>query len=252
VIAAQLYTVRDHLRDPSRVGVVLRRLREIGYRAVEVAGLGPAAQHRFGGELAAAEMVACAAHVSLERLVSDLDGVAAECQEWGCQYVVLPSVPDEYRSEDGYRRFAAEAGELAAMLRPFALQLVYHNHSHELERYGKQTGLDVLFAAAAPDVLKAELDTYWLQYGGVNPAASIRRLKGRVPLVHLKDMAVRQGGPVMAEVGEGNLDWPEILDACRFAGTEWLVVEQDESERDPMESLAISYANLVELVAGLH
>jgi sugar phosphate isomerase/epimerase len=214
LIAAQLYTVRDQLQDPSRVGEVLRRLRDIGYRAVEVAGLGPGARERFGAELAGAEMLACAAHVSLERLVSDLDGVAAECREWGCTYVVLPSLPDEYRSEGGYRRFAAEAVELAARLRAFALQLVYHNHSHELERYGNQTGLDVLFGAAAAGDLEAELDTYWLQHGGLNPAACIRRFKGRVPLVHLKDMAVRDGKPLMAEVGEGNLDWPDILNAC--------------------------------------
>jgi sugar phosphate isomerase/epimerase len=250
LIAAQLYTVRDQLRDPSQVGSVLRRLRDIGYRAVEVAGLGPGARERFAAELSGAELVACAVHVPLERLVGDLDGVAAECREWGCGYVVLPSLPDGYRSEAGYRRFAAEAAELATRLRAFALQLVYHNHSHELERYGKQTGLELLLAASASDTLKAELDTYWLQYGGVNPSSYIRRFKGRVPLVHLKDMAVRDGRPMMAEVGEGNLDWPDILNACRDAGTEWLVVEQDESERNPMESLAISHANLAKFVSS--
>jgi sugar phosphate isomerase/epimerase len=250
LIAVQLYTLRARLQDPSGLSGVLGRLREIGYGAVEVAGLGPAVQERFGEELTRNELVACAVHVSLERLRSDLDDVAADCREWGCRYAVLPSLPDEYRSEAGYRRFAAEAVELAERLRAFELQLVYHNHSHELERYGTQTGLGLLFAATAPDTLKAELDTYWLQFGGANPAAWIRRFKGRAPLVHLKDMAVREGRPLMAEVGEGNLDWPDVLSACRDAGTEWLVVEQDESERDPMESVAISHANLVRLLAG--
>jgi sugar phosphate isomerase/epimerase len=249
MIAVQLYTVRDQLLDLSRVGGVLGRLREIGYRAVEVAGLGPAAHERFGAELARAGMVACAAHVSLERLVADLDGVGAQCTEWGCRYVVVPSLPDEYRSQEGYLRFAAEAVELAARLRSFGLQLAYHNHSHELERYGEQTGLEALLAATSTGTLQAEFDTYWLQYGGANPAAWIRRFKGRVPLVHLKDMAVVGGRPVDVEVGEGNLDWAEILNACRYAGTEWLVVEQDESRRDPMESVAISYANLARLTA---
>jgi sugar phosphate isomerase/epimerase len=163
--------------------------------------------------------------------------------------VVVPSLPEEYRSEQGYRRFAVEATELASRLRPSGLKLVYHNHSHELERFGRQTGLETLFAAASPDALMAELDTYWLQHGGVNPAAWIRRFKHRAPLVHLKDMAVDQGKPVDAEIGEGNLDWVEILSACRDAGTEWLVVEQDEPRRDPMESVAISYANLSKLAA---
>jgi sugar phosphate isomerase/epimerase len=48
----------------------------------------------------------------------------------------------------------------------------------------------------------------------------------------------------MMEVGEGNLDWPAILDAAREAGTEWYLVEQDTCQRDPFESLAISFRNL--------
>lgn len=247
MIAAQLYTVRDQLQDPSRLGGVLGRLREIGYRAVEVAGLGPRTIGRFGGELARAELTACAAHASLDRLTSDLAGVAAECQEWGCQYVVVPSLPTEYRSAAGFRRFAGEADELARGLQQFGLKLVYHNHSYELERWNGQTGLEALFAATPAHTLQAALDTYWLQYGGANAADWIRRLKGRVPLVHLKDMAVVDGNPVMAEVGEGNLEWAPILDACRAAGTQWLVVEQDECRRDPMESLAISFSNLTKL-----
>jgi sugar phosphate isomerase/epimerase len=249
VIAVQLYTIRSLLQDPSGLGGVLERLREIGYRAVEVAGLGPKAIDHFGDELKRAGMVACAAHVALDRLMRDLDSVAAECKEWGCEYVVVPSLPEEYRSEQGYRRFAAEATELASRLRPSGLKLVYHNHSHELERFGQQTGLQTLFTTASPDALMAELDTYWLQYGGVNPAACIGRFKHRAPLVHLKDMAVDGGRPVDAEIGEGNLDWVEILSACRDAGTEWLVVEQDEPRRDPMESVAISYANLSKFAA---
>jgi sugar phosphate isomerase/epimerase len=249
MVAVQLYTLRQHLQDPARVGGVLGRLREIGYGAVEVAGLGPRAHETFGVELARSGLVACAAHVQLERLVADLDGVGAECKEWGCRYVVVPGLPDAYRSQDGYRRFAAEAVALAQGLRAFGLQLVYHNHSHELERYGLQTGLEALLASTSKETLQAELDTYWLQYGGASPSGWIRRYRGRVPLVHLKDMVVVGGRTVDAEIGEGNLDWAEILQACRDAGTEWLVVEQDQPRRDPLESVAISYVNLERVTA---
>ena len=245
MIAAQLYTVRDQLQDPSRLSGVLGRVREIGYPAVEVAGLGKRTFERFGQELSRSGLLACAAHVSLERLQSDLAAAAAECKEWGCKYVVVPALPERDRSIEGYKRFAAEAGELARGLKPHGLELVYHNHAFELQRWNRQTGLEALFAAS--NGLQAELDTYWLQFGGVNPAAWIRRFKHRAPLVHLKDMAVERGRPVDAEIGEGNLDWVEILSACRDAGTEWLVVEQDEPRRDPLESVAISYANLSKL-----
>jgi sugar phosphate isomerase/epimerase len=247
LIAAQLYTVRDQIKDPSRVGGVLGRLREIGYRAVEVAGLGPITPERLGQEMARAGLTACAAHAPLERLTGDLAAVAAECREWGCQYVVIPGLPNEYRSAEGLQRFAREADELGRNLQPFGLRLAYHNHSFELERWDGQTWLEGLFAATPAETLQAELDTYWLQYGGANPVEWILRLKNRVPLVHLKDMAVVGGKTVMAEVGEGNLDWARILEACHTAGTEWLVVEQDECLRDPIESLAISFNNLTRL-----
>ena len=73
---------------------------------------------------------------------------------------------------------------------------------------------------------------------------AIRKLKGRMPLVHLKDMVMRGHEQLMAEVGEGNLNWPAILDACREAGVVWYIVEQDTCQRDPFESLAISLSNL--------
>lgn len=250
MIALQLYTIRDRLQDPGTLGEVLSRVREIGYRAVEVAGLSPASRQIFGRELNKAGLVACASHSPLDQLRADPEGVAAECREWGCDFVVVPALPNSERTLDGYRNFAAEAGELAGSLRRHGLQLVYHNHAYELERFGERTGLEVLLDDTAPDALQAELDTYWLQHGGANPAAWIRRYSGRVPLVHCKDMAVDRGSPFQAEVGEGNLDWADILDACRDAKTKWLIVEQDESRRSPLDSVAISYENLSRLMIG--
>ena len=250
MIAVQLYTLRSLLSDPARLGGVLGRIREIGYQTVEVAGLGPRTIDRFGEELARAGLDACAVHAGLDRLTEDFDAVVEECTRWRCEYVVVPSIPASYRSGDGYRRFAAEVAGLAPRLREHGLRLAYHNHAFELERYDGQTGLETVFASAGPDALDAELDTYWLQFGGVNPASWIRLFKDRVPLVHLKDMAIKDGDPVDAEIGEGNLDWVEILTACRDAGTRWLVVEQDDPRRDPLQAVAISYRNLVRLLSS--
>jgi sugar phosphate isomerase/epimerase len=240
MIAAQLYTLRRQLHDPG----ILERLREIGYEAVEVAGLEPATAEGFGEELRRAGLVACAAHVSVEALLNDLANVAAQCRAWGCRFVVVPSLPPPYHSGEGFRRFAGEAVDIAHALTPFELRLAYHNHSFELERWDGKAGLEILFEAAPPAALDAELDTYWLQVAGASPVAWLQSLTGRVPLVHLKDAAVVGGRVVQAEVGEGNLDWPGILAACRGAGTEWFVVEQDETDGDPLESLAVSYRNL--------
>jgi sugar phosphate isomerase/epimerase len=248
MIAAQLYTVRDRLQHRHQLVEVLGRLREIGYEGVEVASLGPDAADHFGEELTRAGLTACAAHESLERLTADLPGVAARCRDWGCRYVVVPSVPQPYHSAAGFRRFGGKAVEIARQLSTHGLGLAYHNHNFELQRWEGTTGLEILFESVPADLLRAELDTYWLQASGASPATWLRKLKGRVPLVHLKDMTVVEGRAVQTEIGNGNLDWPEILNAAREAGVEWLIVEQDDSEHDSLESLAISYRNLADLL----
>jgi sugar phosphate isomerase/epimerase len=86
-----------------------------------------------------------------------------------------------------------------------------------------------------------------VQHGGGDPAAWIRKVANRMPVVHLKDMVIVDRQPTMAEVGEGNMNWAAILDACRESGVEWYAVEQDITPGDPFESLAISYRNLAEM-----
>jgi sugar phosphate isomerase/epimerase len=251
LIAAQLYTVRDRLRDADGVANALSQLREIGYDSVEVAGLGPGMADHLESCMKAAGIDACAAHISLDELTASPGAVASRCSRWGCKYVVVPSVPPGFQSAPGYRKFAEMATALAADLRRYGLGLAYHNHDYELERTNDTSGLEILYSAASPENLKAELDTYWLEFAHASSAKWIRRMAGRVPLVHLKDMTIVDGAPTQTEVGEGSLDWPDILRACRDAGTEWLIVEQDATTRDPLESLDISHRNLTRLLAEI-
>jgi sugar phosphate isomerase/epimerase len=108
---------------------------------------------------------------------------------------------------------------------------------------GGHTWLAQLFDRTDPRQVKAELDTYWIQHGGGDPAAWIRRYAGRVPLLHLKDMCITpQREQRYAEVGAGNLNWPAILAAAADAGVECYIVEQDECyARDPFDSVALSF-----------
>jgi sugar phosphate isomerase/epimerase len=67
-------------------------------------------------------------------------------------------------------------------------------------------------------------------------------------VVHLKDMAVIGRQQVFAEIGEGNMNYKDIIQACRETGVEWYVVEQDVCRRDPFESLEISLNYLQKLL----
>jgi sugar phosphate isomerase/epimerase len=243
-IAAQLYTLRASLRTAEEIAQTLPKVARLGYRAVQLSALGPIDTRELKGILEGEGLEVCATHVGFERLRDELDSVVDEHQILGCKYVAIGGLPAEYRNADGYHRFAREASVVGRRMRARGLVFGYHNHSFELEKFGGRTALEILYAESDPENFTAEIDTYWIQHGGGDPAWWIRRVKGRSPLVHLKDMVMRGREQLMAEVGEGNLNWPEILAACRDAGVEWYIVEQDVCQRDPLESLGISLRNL--------
>jgi sugar phosphate isomerase/epimerase len=113
-----------------------------------------------------------------------------------------------------------------------------------------RTGLQTLVDGSVAEVFSFEIDTYWIQHGGGNPVSWLSSLAGRMPLVHVKDMAMRGSEQLFAEVGEGNLEWSGILDACRDGGVEWYLVEQDICQGDPFDALGVSLRNLRGM--GLH
>jgi sugar phosphate isomerase/epimerase len=139
--------------------------------------------------------------------------------------------------------FAREASEVARRLAQGGIGFVYHNHSFELEKFGDKTGLRILYDESDPEAFTSEIDTYWIQHGGENPAEYIRKYANRCPLVHLKDMLADEQ-KTFAEVGGGILDWPAIFKASEAAGAKWYIVEQDRCQRPPLESVKISFENL--------
>jgi sugar phosphate isomerase/epimerase len=244
VLAAQLYTLRDFTKTPADIATTFKKVREIGYQAVQCSALGPIPPADLRKILDDNGLFCCATHIGFERMRDDPDGVIAEHKTIGCPYTAVGSLPASYRNAEGYVKFAKEASAVAKRLKASGLTWGYHNHSFELEKFGARTGLEILYAESDPQYFTAEIDTYWIAHGGGDPAQWIRSVKGRSPLVHFKDMTIKDGKQIMAEVGEGNLNWPAILAACKEAGVIWYIVEQDTCQRDPFESLAISLRNL--------
>ncbi len=107
--------------------------------------------------------------------------------------------------------------------------------------HGGKTLFDLLIDEGGPDFM-LEVDVYWVHHAGVNPVRIFERCKGRTPVIHLKDReVVANDGPVMAPIGEGNMDWQSILPACVLAGVDWYAVEQDVCRRDPFDCLRSSF-----------
>lgn len=243
-IALQLYTLRDHVAKD--LAGTLNQVAEMGYQGVELAGygdLGTAEKVKRALESSGLQLVS--SHVGSQDLQNDLQRVIDEALILGNKYVTCSGLFGEGRNEDAYKAFAKLANEAGAKLNSAALQLCYHNHDFEFnEKVDGMAALDYLYANTEPTLLQAELDTYWVEKGGVDPAEYIRKYAERVPLLHIKDMA-KDESKTFAEVGEGSLDWNAIFAAAEeVGGTVSYIVEQDVCPGEPLDSVRKSIENL--------
>ncbi|MCY4063195.1 MAG: sugar phosphate isomerase/epimerase [Chloroflexi bacterium] len=250
-IAAQLFTIRDFTKTRKDFVASMAKIRDIGYQAVQVSQIGDITDADVKRICDDNGLTICNTHVSVDDLLRKPDAVIEQHRLWGASHVAIGGMPLEYReSEAGFRRFAEIANGIGERLYEAGLSFSYHNHSFEFLRFGARSGLELIFDETDPRFVQAELDTYWIQHGGADPVLWIEKMQDRMPVIHLKDMVMlpaEVGGqprPAFAEVGEGNMNFAGILAACQHIGVEWYAVEQDICQRDPFESLAISFRNL--------
>jgi len=232
-LGVQLFTLRD-VMDKDLAGT-LRKVGEAGYRYVETAGLHGRTPEEFRRELDAAGLQAVACHVGLPEVEERLDENARIAEVLGVEWLVVPWIPKE-AYEGGWAKFGERLGVVAKNVIAKGLKFGYHNHAFEFEPENGVPGYELLWQGA-PETVEAEIDVYWAQHAGHDPANWLRRLAGRVPLAHFKDG--RDG--TMTPVGEGDLDWPGIIAAAKLAGVQYAIVELDECPRDPVECVVASY-----------
>ena len=251
-LAVQTYTIRDFIGTAEGLADSLKRIAAIGYPAVQLSAVGamtgerPAVSARQARQMLDDNGLRCiATHRSWDAIASQTDSEIAFHRELSCDFTAIGGLPPGYGDAgvDGYRRFAADSAPVIRRLKDAGIRFGYHNHAHEFQRIGpgQRTLYDIFIEEAGPD-FNLEVDVYWVAHAGANPERIMQRCAGRAPVIHLKDKeVVPREGPVMAAIGEGNLDWDGILEGCRSAGVEWYAIEQDTCRRDPFDCLRSSY-----------
>ncbi|MDR0669502.1 MAG: sugar phosphate isomerase/epimerase [Treponema sp.] len=242
-IGAQLYNVRDYTKTPEDIEATLRKVKAMGFDVIQISGFGPCDAGLLAGWVKELGLDVCVTHVPWARLANrdELKKVIAEHKDLGCLQIGLGMRPGDVfpNTYEGWTRFIRKANTIIAQVRDAGLMFSYHNHDLELQRWNGVTTLERL-AAECPD-LDFVLDTFWVQAGGANPAAYIRKLKGRIRTIHFKDYRVVDQVRQFAEIGQGNMDWDEIIPLCKAQGISYAVIEQDANCLvDPFESLAMS------------
>jgi sugar phosphate isomerase/epimerase len=256
-IGAQMYTLKDHCKTPADIASTCRKLREIGFGAVQASALGPIEPGELRKILDDHGLVCAATHRSLDQMHDDPQALIDEHRVLGCELTALGGFGFGGADENEWDGFIEQLNRVAERLARDGLRVGYHNHSHEWAPFDPpdrispdRTPIGKLVDGLA-DQVWFELDTYWIAHAGADPAAWIRRCAGRVPAVHVKDMTITPDRrQKMCEVGAGSLNWPAILDACKSAGVRWYLIERDSGDLDPFDSLRISLENLNAM--GIH
>lgn len=239
-IAAQLYTVREHIKTPSDIARSMKKVRDIGYTVVQVSGIGPIEEEELAKILAGEGLVCCATHEG--NILKDPNVVAERLNKLSCAYTAVPSPGRELKTVADVDAFVADLDRAGKVLADKGKILTYHNHSGEFRRFDGRLILEMIYDGTDARYLKGEIDTYWVQYGGGDPVSWCERLHDRLPLLHMKDyITTSEHKPAFAEIGRGNLDWRRIVAASEASGCEWFIVEQDRCEADPFDSLKLSF-----------
>lgn len=245
-VAAQLYTLRDHLKTPDQIASSLRKVRKMGFASVELAGLGAIDTTELKRMLDGEGLICCSTHENSHTILESPETVVEKLNILGSTYTAYPFPSGiELSSPRAVRQFAKKLGAAGQVLREAGKVLLYHNHDIEFARVRGRMILETVMDETDPPDLQAELDTHWIQAGGCDPVSWIQRLAGRLPVLHMKDYVVTlERKHVITQIGDGNLNWPEIISAADESGCTWYVIEHDENwiDNDPFKALKRSYA----------
>jgi sugar phosphate isomerase/epimerase len=257
----QLYTLRDQL--PKDLEGTLKKVAAIGYKEVELFGYSDGkffgkSPKEFKSLLQGLGLTAPSGHYQTGKttpdakgtLINDWNRAADDAAEVGQKYMICAYLfPDERKTLDDYKRHAELFNKAAEVSKKRNLQFGYHNHDFEFVTLGGQVPYDLLLKQTDPKLVQMELDLYWAAFAGKDPVALFKKHPGRFPMWHVKDME-KSTSRTFAEVGTGSIDFKRIFAAAKTAGLQHYFVEQDQTKRDPMESIEISHKNLQKILTA--
>ena len=241
-LGAQLYTIREFTQTTEALAETLAKVAEIGYTSVQVSGTCAFDADWLNEQLKINGLVCPVTHTSPDKIADDTDTAANEHIKFGCGICGIGAAPGIWDQSFVYEDFKNRFLPAANKFKTYGLRLGYHNHHMEFNKTDGKNFLERMAEDFPSDTLTFILDTYWIQYSGGDPAQWIRKFSGRVHCVHFKDMAIVGNEQRMACVGGGNINFNSAISACEDAGTEFILVEQDDCYgENPFGCLAESY-----------
>ena len=262
-VGIQLYTVREAMKTDFEGTIA--KVAATGYKEVEFAGYFDHSPKDVRAILDKNGLASPSCHVGYDVVEKKWPETIEAAKIVGHSYIICPWIDEKQRmAPDGWQRAAElfnKAGEASAKA---GIQFGYHNHSFEFDPYdslGGKNAYDFLLAETDPALVVMEMDLCWISVAGKDPIAYFNKYPGRFPLVHVKDwikdassssdyqgamgQSVKFGGR-MADVGQGSIDWKNLLAHSGKAGIKHYFVEND-NPKSAFDDIKISYNYLHDL-----
>ena len=233
-LGLQLYSLRAEFAKD--VPGALARVREMGFREVEMGGTYNLSPQQFRAELDKAGLRAVSLGASFDSLRDNIDTVISSAKTFGVQYVMCAWITHQRPfSEEAARQAIQVFNRAGEKLKAAGITFAYHIHGYEFQPYGEGTLFDLLATELKPEFVSFELDVFWAFHGGQDPVALMRKYPKRFTLMHLKDMRKGEKGNLTGNapddwsvaLGAGQIDFPAVLPEAKKAGVKWYFVEEE-------------------------
>ena len=245
-IGAQMYTVRDYCKDLNSFADTLAKLADMGFKVVQVSGTCAYEGEWLNEQLKKNGLECAITHNPYNEIINDTAALIEKHKKFGCEFIGLGGIG---RKEKTIQDFIADAIPAAKAIKEAGLRFSYHNHSEEFFKVDGTNELEKMMAVFTPDELAFTLDTHWAHAAGADPIQWMKKLKGRIPCIHLKDidLYIGENGRELRYgiVGKGNMNFEGILAAADESDVKYGLIEQDDCYgADPFECLKESLAYL--------
>ena len=243
------YSLRFHTLTEAQVLASYAKLQKMGFDGVEGVSFRGWSEDEWFDKLNEYGLKT----ISIRADFDNLDATFKRAEKFGVKVFGGPQIGNNtMRSVDGFKAHAAELNKIAAPLKGTGYKIQYHNHAQEFRNFpeiGYKTGMQILIEETDPEVVAFEIDTHWVTAGGADPVEWVNKVAGRIPVIHFKDYGINYKeanvglgyvSKTFAEIGNGNINWPPIVEAAKKAGVEWYSIEQDECPGDPYDSIKMS------------
>lgn len=236
-----LFSIRNLIQTEEEFLSVALKLKAEGYSYIQYSGA-PYDADKIARVSQASGMPIVLTHVPMDRILNETDALMEEHARFGCKNIGLGAMYlESILDEEKFKEEVAKLDAAGAKMREKGFKFFYHHHHFEFIKHSNGETAFEYMIKNAPNI-HFTLDTYWLQYAGVEILSFLDKVRGRVECVHLKDYRLdrktEENGaitiyPRFSPVGEGNLDFAPIIKKLKEIGAKYFLVEQDDAADYP-------------------